>query len=391
MSKDLSLIYEGAPLSGVNSGVIYAPILRDCNLQRVDILTDEIVTGDVVFFVTKNGVLIEGTTLTVSNGTRIEQSAALDVDLVFGDELELSMQSGSLNPPITLNLVVDYGEAGGVTAHSDLTGLDADDHPQYFNQTRGDARYVQSTTLIETIQDTVGAMLLPGSHASISYNDAAGTVSIDSVQLTQEEIEDRIGALLAGGANTTVTYNDGGNVLTIAETAAGMTQEQIEDIVGGLLAGGSNITLTYNDAVNSLTIAASAGGGGSTVGTIATATYTTASIADTVTENGTVNLAKSYQLLKVVGSVASRVRVYSSSALRTSDAARAIGTLPTGQHGVVQESVLTSTALTDNAYPKPFGANDEAVRSSSIPVAIQNRSGITQAVTITFTYLILEA
>ena len=34
------------------------------------------------------------------------------------------------------------GEAvEGVEAHADLSGLDADDHPQYFNETRGDARY----------------------------------------------------------------------------------------------------------------------------------------------------------------------------------------------------------------------------------------------------------
>jgi hypothetical protein len=33
------------------------------------------------------------------------------------------------------------GAGSGVTAHSALTGLSADDHPQYFNQARGDARY----------------------------------------------------------------------------------------------------------------------------------------------------------------------------------------------------------------------------------------------------------
>jgi len=33
------------------------------------------------------------------------------------------------------------GEGGGVTDHGALTGLADDDHPQYLDATRGDARY----------------------------------------------------------------------------------------------------------------------------------------------------------------------------------------------------------------------------------------------------------
>lgn len=36
---------------------------------------------------------------------------------------------------------VDAGGGGGVTAHSQLTGLDSDDHPQYLTEARGDSRY----------------------------------------------------------------------------------------------------------------------------------------------------------------------------------------------------------------------------------------------------------
>ena len=35
------------------------------------------------------------------------------------------------------------GGGGGVTDHGSLTGLAGDDHPQYYNQARGDARYSQ--------------------------------------------------------------------------------------------------------------------------------------------------------------------------------------------------------------------------------------------------------
>jgi len=35
----------------------------------------------------------------------------------------------------------DSGGSGGVSEHGDLSGLSDDDHPQYFNETRGDTRY----------------------------------------------------------------------------------------------------------------------------------------------------------------------------------------------------------------------------------------------------------
>lgn len=49
------------------------------------------------------------------------------------------------------------GSGGGVTAHSALTGLGADDHTQYHNDTRGDIRYYTKTandTLLAAKSDT---------------------------------------------------------------------------------------------------------------------------------------------------------------------------------------------------------------------------------------------
>lgn len=49
--------------------------------------------------------------------------------------------------PLQVNFRIDTpvnvtgGGGGGVTDHGQLTGLGDDDHPQYFNQSRGDARY----------------------------------------------------------------------------------------------------------------------------------------------------------------------------------------------------------------------------------------------------------
>lgn len=43
------------------------------------------------------------------------------------------------------------GAGGGVTSHGALTGLDADDHPQYHNDARGDARYAPLGTAIAAL------------------------------------------------------------------------------------------------------------------------------------------------------------------------------------------------------------------------------------------------
>ena len=42
---------------------------------------------------------------------------------------------------LTLNAAGGSGEGGGTSDHGSLIGLNDDDHPQYLNQTRGDARY----------------------------------------------------------------------------------------------------------------------------------------------------------------------------------------------------------------------------------------------------------
>lgn len=78
---------------------------------------------------------------------------------------------------------------GGVTAHSALTGLGNDDHTQYFNTTRGDARYAltghtHTTTDIsnftESLQDTMSTTLVQGPNMTIAYNDASGTITLSA-------------------------------------------------------------------------------------------------------------------------------------------------------------------------------------------------------------------
>jgi hypothetical protein len=78
-----------------------------------------------------------------------------------------------------------------------------------------------------------------------------------------EAIQDMIAAFLQAGANISLTYNDAANTLTIAVT--GLTSypgdEAIQDMIASFLVAGTGISLTYNDAANTLTIEATSSGG----------------------------------------------------------------------------------------------------------------------------------
>ena len=68
------------------------------------------------------------------------------------------------------------------------------------------------TDFNERVDDRVGTMLTAGSNVSLTYDDAAGTLTVASTdtntQLTEEEVEDFVGGMLTGNTETliTVTY-----------------------------------------------------------------------------------------------------------------------------------------------------------------------------------------
>ena len=90
-----------------------------------------------------------------------------------------------LRPYTGLDQVSVSGGTGGggtVTSHSSLTELDADDHLQYFNQTRGDARYLRKgntapaditglSDLLTTLTNAVDARVIKVVGKGLSAND----------------------------------------------------------------------------------------------------------------------------------------------------------------------------------------------------------------------------
>ena len=111
----------------------------------------------------------------------------------------------------------------------------------------------------ERVDDQVASLLTAGTNITLTYDDGAGTLTIDGTDtdtvLTQEQVEDIVGSLITAGTNVTVNYDDTAGTLEISSTDTQLTQEQVEDYVGGLIAAGSGISVTYDDAAGTLTIA----------------------------------------------------------------------------------------------------------------------------------------
>lgn len=66
--------------------------------------------------------------------------------------------------------------AGGETDHGLLTGLSDDDHPQYFNQTRGDSRYSR-TGHVHNIEDVNNLSSALSGKAESAHTHAAGDIT----------------------------------------------------------------------------------------------------------------------------------------------------------------------------------------------------------------------
>ncbi len=119
----------------------------------------------------------------------------------------------------------------------------------------------------------------------------------------------------------------------------------------------------------------------------------TAAIANNATENGTVILGKRFQLSRVLTSHNARIRLYKTAAARTADAARAFGANSWygTEHKMICDLRLNATTGLDwDMSPDAFGGNGDVPIVNQVYYAIQNLSGGTQAITVTFTATVTE-
>lgn len=167
------------------------------------------------------------------------------------------------------------GGGGGVSDHGALTGLDDDDHPQYLTQARGDARYsapghthpaTAVTDLTEAVQDIVGALIRAGSGTTVSYDDAAGTVTISATasgggSTDPEIVRDVIGSAIVAGSGIQAVVDDAGDTITLSSTAVLPTRKVI---AGTGLTGGGDLSADRTLAVSYGTTAGTAAAGNHT-------------------------------------------------------------------------------------------------------------------------------
>jgi len=111
-------------------------------------------------------------------------------------------------------------------------------------------------------------------------------------------------------------------------------------------------------------------------------THTTTSLANGAYEASTFTLssAQVHEALKVTTDRAARVRLYASTTQRDADVARAVGTDPTGDHGLLLEANFASaTSAIVTVGSRLF----EASAFGAVPCTITNSSGSTSTVAVT--------
>lgn len=155
------------------------------------------------------------------------------------------------------------------------------------------------------------------------------------------------------------------------------------------LAAGTGITLATNATSDTITISASGGGGGSSLQSRTTASGATASIADGASGTIDITAAKTFALLKVETSAAAWVTIYTDGTSRTNDASRTEVQDPAPGSGVLAE-VITTGAATQIITPGTFCWNNDGTPADTTYLKVVNKSGSTQAITVTLTYVQLE-
>jgi hypothetical protein len=162
------------------------------------------------------------------------------------------------------------GGGGGATDHGLLLGLGDDDHPHYYNTTRGDARYVVRTRLLSTTAPiagggdlstnrTISLTLATDSGLSISGGLRLGTPSTLTVSTTNSrsgtEHAHAITALATSGATETLLKTDGSGFLSVVKiTGTSQVVSPTHTSTGAMsiTTGSGNLTITPATGITDL-------------------------------------------------------------------------------------------------------------------------------------------
>ena len=128
------------------------------------------------------------------------------------------------------------------------------------------------------------------------------------------------------------------------------------------------------------------------IGSRASLIYTTASLTNGSTDQGIVALGKGFFLISISTSTACRVTLYATAAARIADIAsgRAFSTIPTPGSGIIADFLTTVPGQTIINTPATLGFNADNPASTNIYLAVNNTSGATATIAITFVRAIAE-
>ena len=238
----------------------------------------------------------------------------------------------------------------------------------------------QSNVVADSATDTL--TLIAGTNVTITTNATTDSITIN--------------ASGGGGFATTSTLVNGTSTVTLSSTGT-LTLPVSGDIVrnGVSVLGGGGTTLPSQSGNSgkylttngsSLSWATVAGGGFSR----SVSTGTTTGIPNGSTNNITITGFKSYSLLSVQTSAAAWVRLYTTSAARSSDSSRSQGTDPTPGAGVIAEIITTGTQI-QLITPGVIGFNNDDPPATTIYAAVANLSGGYGTISVTLKLLQLEA
>ena len=209
-------------------------------------------TGGVVINSDATGIV---TAPTSGVGIQLESDGS-DIFLNAGG----SSNKVDVNANLSLRSGMKLQKAGGDIAIGDIQGLQAAVRGAL--SASGDISYNNSTGVISFSQAGAPVTSVFGRTGAVTLTTADVTGVINTSNLTEntnlfytdERVDDRVGSLLQAGTNMSLSYDDAAGTLTIS--SSGKTQEEIEDIVGAMFSSNteSGLSVTYDDSDGTLDV-----------------------------------------------------------------------------------------------------------------------------------------